>query len=317
MSSRVSRWGRGIVLAVVAWISVGTSANCQSLPPEIADFDRPYGFLNPTLATVVRSFTDAHLYNIVPNQLEIKTKEMDVPDVSFLYRRGSLGGYFVVNVEVSISESNLERVSNEIRSQDPAAKFVVIEPIASEFKITVPGAGSTGAIARDVKVLGPRRFAVTFVVDDIVRRIMLLPNSHEFDFFAISYEGKYRGVQRDDAGATRLADRTYSIGSSFGGVCSLHPTIVVDLESGQRGCVYPHYSAELIRAIQASLRKMGIHRTWVDGQFGPRTHESIQIFQRQHGLRPDGIPSEKILETIKSKAGSLAVAAGSILDGQR
>ena len=59
-----------------------------------------------------------------------------------------------------------------------------------------------------------------------------------------------------------------------------------------------------VRGMQESLNKLGYHDARgqalrADGDFGERTKEALQAFQRAHGLKDDGIAGPKTLEALK------------------
>lgn len=44
-----------------------------------------------------------------------------------------------------------------------------------------------------------------------------------------------------------------------------------------------------VRQIQTALKNGGFYKGPVDGKMGPNTKEAIKAFQKEHGLKPDGI----------------------------
>ncbi len=48
-----------------------------------------------------------------------------------------------------------------------------------------------------------------------------------------------------------------------------------------------------IRQIQNALKKKGFYGGVVDGKMGPKTKEAIKEFQREYGLKPDGVVGAK------------------------
>lgn len=70
------------------------------------------------------------------------------------------------------------------------------------------------------------------------------------------------------------------------------------------GLVKQGESGVEVRQLQASLARLGYHDAHghaikADGDFGTRTKEAVQAFQREHGLDVDGIVGSKTLEALK------------------
>ncbi|MGO1069117.1 XVIPCD domain-containing protein [Lysobacter sp. CA199] len=71
------------------------------------------------------------------------------------------------------------------------------------------------------------------------------------------------------------------------------------LKHGERG--------QGVRDLQESLAKFGYrdaqgHALRADGDYGDRTREAVQAFQRAHGLKDDGIAGPKTLDALKQSA---------------
>ena len=57
----------------------------------------------------------------------------------------------------------------------------------------------------------------------------------------------------------------------------------------------------LIKAVQAKLKKDGYDPGTVDGINGPRTQKTIEAYQRDHGLKVDGMPGKETLKSLGLK----------------
>lgn len=54
-----------------------------------------------------------------------------------------------------------------------------------------------------------------------------------------------------------------------------------------------------VAALQAGLKHLGYDPTWIDGEFGERTHEALKLFQSEYGLEPElGICAEGTWEML-------------------
>ena len=60
----------------------------------------------------------------------------------------------------------------------------------------------------------------------------------------------------------------------------------------------------LVVMIQSHLRDRGLNVGRLDGVMGPRTRTAIVTYQRNHGLTTDGIPSQGLLDSLRSTAGA-------------
>jgi peptidoglycan hydrolase-like protein with peptidoglycan-binding domain len=61
----------------------------------------------------------------------------------------------------------------------------------------------------------------------------------------------------------------------------------------------PLKGRDVIR-LQKALRRFG-HRLTVDGRYGPATNRAVARFQRQHGLKPDGIVGPRTWSLLKTR----------------
>jgi hypothetical protein len=73
-----------------------------------------------------------------------------------------------------------------------------------------------------------------------------------------------------------------------------------DLKRGDQGDDVRYLQERL----EEHLRNEGIRLSAVDGDFGPITEESVNYFQRKHGLTEDGIVGERVWELLEQQPGS-------------
>lgn len=294
-------FGGALRLGTIAvMITACLPAKAEPLPPELADFDRSLSFRDPLLVSVIRSYGIQNRFALIPNQLEIKKRSDGSPDMTLYYDPNIPGGYLTLNVKVGLEKERLDTVQDEIRQFEKDAQFSIMEPLLSTFHIGTPGTEAGKAVIREATVIDPNEFALTFTVDELFRRIFLVPSSHLSDFFSIRYEGTYRGVIRDDNGTPKIGTRVYSIGSSYGGACTLHPSVAFNLQTHREGCVYPNYYRGLVRSIQKELKRLKLLKSASDGIYGPETHGAIQRFQSKTKVIPDGLPTDDLLERLKT-----------------
>lgn len=58
-------------------------------------------------------------------------------------------------------------------------------------------------------------------------------------------------------------------------------------------------AGERILQIQTALKKAGFYKREVDGRLGSQTRKAIRAFQKEHGLKPDGVVGLKTWEDLK------------------
>ncbi len=75
-------------------------------------------------------------------------------------------------------------------------------------------------------------------------------------------------------------------------------------------------SSELVQSIQQNLYALGLYDGLIDGQSGSKTQAAIKRFQRQKGIRADGIASSDLLARLEyaRKISEAANITGSIVD---
>ena len=59
-----------------------------------------------------------------------------------------------------------------------------------------------------------------------------------------------------------------------------------------------------VRAVQQSLKEKGYYNYTVDGIFGTRTQSAVKSFQRDNGLKVDGVAGEQTLKALGVTSGS-------------
>ena len=60
-------------------------------------------------------------------------------------------------------------------------------------------------------------------------------------------------------------------------------------------------TGEKVKAMQKRLRKLGYLAMYADGDFGPRTEEAVELFQKTAGLEVDGIAGYRTLKALNDK----------------
>jgi hypothetical protein len=91
----------------------------------------------------------------------------------------------------------------------------------------------------------------------------------------------------------------YSYGYYPYGYSSYYP---YDYSYGYYGYNRPGYdtyaNGSVVIQVQSRLARAGYYHGPIDGVMGPRTHYAIQAYERDHGLRVDGVISGQLLRTM-------------------
>jgi len=58
------------------------------------------------------------------------------------------------------------------------------------------------------------------------------------------------------------------------------------------------YNGAIVAQVQRHLARAGYYHGAIDGVMGPRTHYAIRAYERDHGLRPNGVISRQLLVTM-------------------
>lgn len=270
------------------------------IPAAIIDFDRQVGFSTPLLTPVFRAFNDEHLYFVFPNALTLDRLQTGAPDLTLLYDKSGSGGDAFITVAGTVGFAGDHQTAiDEVRATDAQARFVNVEPAEFSFTLHTPGADQSAAVIDSAKLDSKGRFEILARVDDITTRILLLPESYKFDSVAVVYAPVYRGVVRDDDGTPKLKLKPYTIGAVDGGGCALSPERYQSWTTKQIGCKHPAYPYKLVKRIQAALRAAGQYEGGLDGVYGPLTQKAIRLYQKEHQLVVDGIPTEALADMLK------------------
>lgn len=136
---------------------------------------------------------------------------------------------------------------------------------------------------------GPKTLAaaksanVSWAIRRMVRfRLDFLQSLSTWRTFGRGWQSRVDGVERS---ALAMAD---------GGLNAHSGAVVADepiLRQGDRG--------EAVRALQAALARYGMHIE-ADGDFGPKTHIAVKLFQQDNGLAVDGVAGPQTWGELKA-----------------
>jgi hypothetical protein len=61
---------------------------------------------------------------------------------------------------------------------------------------------------------------------------------------------------------------------------------------------YGYAGGSVVAQVQSRLARAGYYHGPIDGAMGPRTHYAIRAYERDHGLRADGVISGPLLRNM-------------------
>lgn len=232
-----------LTLLLVLSLSFVTSASAIDLNGAngLVDFDAAVGFSTPRNLSVFRSADPAsHMYFLVPNSIRLASKSSGDPEFSlFHYKaRGHSTGYMNFTVEPIVSVDDFEQIIQEIKTNDPLAKFGVPQPVASYFYVVGPEL-PLQRVNPNEDSGNPLKTRSSFSTNlsSISIRASLQPGSHNYAIFTIGHNFKLRGVSRDEAGNAHIIDRSLATSFVMNGICANSPHLVLNLDSGKYGCI--------------------------------------------------------------------------------
>ena len=69
--------------------------------------------------------------------------------------------------------------------------------------------------------------------------------------------------------------------------------------------LFPGMIGARVEKLQAQLKRLGLYKAEVDGQYGPVTRAAVRAFERKHGWRTDGIAGQRVQEQLAKEVSKL------------
>lgn len=306
---------RQLLIIIAAATGTYSFAIGAELPQGIMDLDKQVAFTSPFLITVFQGYQADHTYFILPNNAKLDQQANGAPKLSLLYGQAGTGKKAILTLEGTISfAADYQNAVDEIKREDPAAKFVIPEPSSFTFRLETPGSDRAGATIDSAKINSSGHFEIMAKVDDITSRVMLIPYSYKYNSISVVYSPTYRGVIRTADGTPRLGERSWDVGAIGGGACALSPERYVSWVTKKAGCSFPVYSPPMMRSIQRSLKRLGFYSGALDADYGPLTVLAIKAYQLSKGETQDGLPTLELELELKnaSRPTPISGTAGSV-----
>jgi hypothetical protein len=269
----------------------------------LVDFDAAIGFPTPRTISVFRSADPGdNLYHLIPNSVQLAVSAEARPQFGLFHttdKNKKKTGYVTFVISPILQTDELQAIVNEIKANDPQARFGIPSPTQSTFYLVGPEFGRK-ELTSHTPASNPLRTPSGFSADisSIAVRASLTAGSYKQPLFTIGHDFAIRGVARDDKGERQVVTRTFATSFVMNGVCALYPELVVDLMNGRHGCTSQTYHHSLIRSLQKRLKARGYDSGPLDGVFGARTEAAIRAYQKDAALVVDGIPDEDLLKRI-------------------
>jgi hypothetical protein len=255
-------------------------------------FDEPVGFSNFHNLTVYRQWESPKSFTLLPTGLRTASNGF-----SFHYRKvnGRLKGSLLITVRPAFDDEDFNSVISELKSSVPGGRFVLGEPVMSEWevigtgvKLTVTPPLMSNPLLTDT--------SLSLDVPDDLSRILLHSGSNYASALVVRHKFAIRGVEIDDSMSPHVTTRWFSRSVSFTGGCSVQPERYVNFETGQVGCIYQiFFDRQFVKEIQTLLRKLELYNGSIDGNPGTSTRAAIRTFQNSHGMTNDGELSSILL----------------------
>jgi hypothetical protein len=298
---RISNAKVGKVAFFVAALSSALSGPVLAqIPPEAVDLDRTVAFSEVRPVTMFRAYGDTSLYYILRSGLKA-VSEKGATDATLLYRTNPGDRSFLsLKLITSAEPKAIGEAIKEVKAKDPLAKFAYVEPTSFKYTVSAPAsAGGTGHVEQTI-VPGDRETELLVSVDPILRRVLLIPASYQFVSLSVVAATTISGVTRDENGVVKIGQREIDLSTVVSGSCALLPGQYINVDNGVIGCLHPPYSPDLIKALQQDLYRLKLIKFHPDGRFGTKTEAAIRTVQERLGLVVDGIPSQRLVDALKS-----------------
>jgi hypothetical protein len=262
-------------------------------------FDEPVGFSTFHNLTVYREWDNAKSFILLPTGVKTASS-----GISFHYKKthGRFSGTMELTVRPTFDEEEFNSVINELKISVPDGRFVLGEPVMSEWEIIGRGVNETVTPPLMSNPLLTDT-SVSINIPDELSRILLHSGSNYASAFVVRHKFAMRGVEIDDAMSPHVTTRWFSRSVSFTGGCSVEPERYVDLENGRAGCLFEiTFDREFVKEIQSLLRQLGLYHDGIDGTVGTLTRSAIRSFQSSHGMANDGELSSILMLRLREEA---------------
>ncbi len=127
----------------------------------------------------------------------------------------------------------------------------------------------------------------------------------ELGFYSYSIDGSFSSKTRDAVVAFQKAQGLKTDGS-VGSLtkAALNKALAsTDLSSGSQGSA--------VTQLQEDLSELGFYPNKIDGSFGPKTHEAVVDFQKEQGLKTDGLVGPITQEALDKALAGTDLSSGS------
>lgn len=298
----MTKFARTLLITLMSMAAAPVAALELGGADGLVHFDEAIGFPTPRTISVFRSADPAdHLYHLIPNSVQIARTGDGRPQFSLFYTSEGRKktGYVSFAINPVLETDELQAIINEIKANDPQARFAIPTPTESVFYLVGPEFGRKELTAK-TPGSNPLRTPSGFSTDisSIAVRASLTSGSYKQPLFTIGHDFTIRGVARDESGEQRVISRRFATSFVLNGLCAIYPELVYDLNGDRHGCLPRSYDHRLIRDLQKQLKVRGLYAGAIDGVFGARTERAIRAFQKDESLTVDGIPDEDLLKRL-------------------
>lgn len=294
---------RSMMAGAVALLAFATvSAPAQEAPaPEsgtgLIYFDEPVGFKEFFKTTVYAAWKNRKSFFLLPTA--VRDLPNDTISLHYQNKGGRLSGTLILSIQPAFDTAEFEAITAELKSGNPDGRFVVVEPLSSEWELLGYGARmSLTPVLMSNPLLSST--SITVAVPEQMIKALLHQGSHYAGVFVIRHKFAVKGVELDRDFQPRITTRWFSRGVSLTGTCDVFPERFINIDSGATGCVYQVVARrESVADVQAMLKELTLYKGAVDGVLGTQTRRAIRQFQQDVGMRQDGVISSVLVAKLR------------------
>lgn len=290
----------GTILASLGALLTASQAQETAIPDgetNLIYFDEAIGFKEFYKTSVYGGWRNRKSFFLLP------TAVRDIPNdtISLHYqnRNGRLTGTITLSIQPAFESNEFEAITTQLKTLYPDGKFVVVEPITSEWEFL--GYGERRSLTPTM-MSNPllSSTSITVEIPEPLIKALLHQGSHYADVFVIRHKFAVKGVEIDKDFKPRITTRWFSRGVSLQGTCDVFPERFINVDTGASGCVYRVVAhRDNIVDVQEMLKKLSLYNGPVDGILGTKTRQGIRAFQGTAGMQRDGAVSSMLMTKLR------------------
>lgn len=250
--------------------------------------DATQGFQTLRDVNIFRSYDEAlEIFYAFPSNIVVRE-----PAFRYQVEGGRITGVLSAIVILGLSNQAQEAQALEVLRQRYAnASMQTLAPTEGRFFLQAWGE-QIRLNAFGTTILPFQPITLEATIEEPLSRVLLRDISSASNIFGLTLRYAVKGVELNQDAKPVVAERTYTMGRTFGVSCVSTPERFVNVRTGDSGCLFgDSLTSEKARRIQIFLAELGYYRAPVDGIVGPKTKIAIQNFEIDSGREPEGVAS--------------------------